>query len=111
MNGTSPLSPSTTRKTETTTAAPAVITNSYLQSLDDFSNGGIKGGVPEFTDKFTAISYEQADRNSDITDIVTIDVQTDDEVKYYVKPNETFIIEVLHKMSYIEIIHEYIQTP
>ena len=66
---------STTRKTETTTAAPAVITNSYLQSLDDFSNGGIKGGVPEFTDKFTAISYEQADRNSDITDIVNVWLQ------------------------------------
>lgn len=30
----------------------------------------------------------------DITDIVTIDVQTDEEVKYYVNPNEMFIIEV-----------------
>lgn len=34
------------------------------------------------------------DIETDITDIVTIDVQTDDEVKYYIKPNETFIIEV-----------------
>ena len=31
---------------------------------------------------------------NDIEDIVTIDVKTDDEVKYYVQPNETFIIQV-----------------
>ena len=38
---------------------------------------------------------EQDDKlEEDISDIVTIDIQTDDEIKYYVKPNETFIIEV-----------------
>ncbi len=31
---------------------------------------------------------------NDIEDIVVIDVKTDDEVRYYVKPGETFIIEI-----------------
>ncbi len=31
---------------------------------------------------------------NDIEDIVVIDVKTDDEIRYYVKPGETFIIEI-----------------
>ena len=31
---------------------------------------------------------------NEIEDIISIDVVTDDEVKYYVQPNEVFIIEV-----------------
>ncbi len=31
---------------------------------------------------------------NDIEDIVNIDVKTDEEVKYYVNPNETFIVEI-----------------
>lgn len=31
---------------------------------------------------------------TDLTDLVDIDIQTDDRVKYYVRPNETFVIEV-----------------
>lgn len=34
------------------------------------------------------------DIENDIEDLVTIDVETDDQVKYYVMPSETFIVEV-----------------
>ena len=63
----------TTKKTETT--APAVFVNSYLQDLDDFSDGYIKNSSTSFSDSLTSITYEP-DGNSDITDIVNAWLQS-----------------------------------
>jgi hypothetical protein len=47
-------------------------------------------------DEITVDEHDDHDDTleNDIEDIVTIDVKTDDEVKYYVQPNETFIIQI-----------------
>ncbi len=65
-------------------------------SLEQTTNGGITllstttyhGGPKD--------DHKERDENlkNDIKDIVDIDVVTDDEVKYYVEQNETFIIEI-----------------
>lgn len=62
---------------------------SITENLDNTDSSEITD-VPEYDE------HESGDETleEDIEDLVTIDVQTDDEVKYYVKPNQTFIIEI-----------------
>ena len=49
---------------------------------------------PKMLDDVDNHSPHDEELENDIEDIVTIDVQTDDEVKYYIRPLQTFIVEV-----------------
>ena len=71
----------------------------------DTGNAGDTGDVgddnPEdedghFTDEVDDYGYNEHDQEveAQVEQLVTIDVETDDEVKYFVQPMETFIIEV-----------------
>lgn len=62
---------------------------SIIENLNDTDSLEMTD-VPEYDEH----ESEDDTLEEDIEDVVTIDIQTDDEVKYYVKPNETFIIEI-----------------
>lgn len=62
---------------------------STIKNLDTTDSSEMTD-VPEYDEH----ESEDDTLEEDIEDLVTIDVQTDDEVKYYVKPNDTFIIEI-----------------
>ena len=55
---------------------------------DKYEKGGDNGN------HYGHDKHDDEDEDTDIEDIVTIDIEADDEVKYYVKPNETYIIQV-----------------
>lgn len=56
----------------------------FLSASNDIKPDSTKDGHDGHDDKL----------EKDIQDMVSIDIVTDDEVKYYVTPNETFIIEI-----------------
>ena len=62
---------------------------STIKNLDTTDSSEMTD-VPEYDEH----ESEDDTLEEDIEDLVTIDVQTDDEVKYYIKPNDTFIIEI-----------------
>ena len=60
---------------------------SSIKLLNSSKNNNEDGTIDDHDDHDDTLE-------NDIKDIVTIDVKTDDEVKYYVQPNETFIIQI-----------------
>ena len=62
---------------------------------DDITSENINDDDPS-SENDNNYGHEEHDNDieTEIGDIVTIDVETDDEIKYFVKPNETFIVEV-----------------
>lgn len=70
------------------------------EGLDSSETGTDNTDSPDVSEDTPEVpEYDNHEEKDDtleegIEDLVTIDVQTDDEVKYYVQPNETFTIEI-----------------